>query len=79
MLWSLRPPNQELDYDIHSVAEDSFCFVPVGFHCDFLDVPMHIFAHIVTPDKDYHHKKQHLADAVQIREMCVLNVEACAF
>jgi len=41
----------------------------VGLHCDFFDVSVHILSHIVAPEKGYHHKKQHLADAVQIREM----------
>ena len=58
-------PDPKLGDDVQTVEEDAFRLAPVGLHRDFFDVSVHILAHIVAPDKSYHHEKQHLAGAVR--------------
>ena len=45
---------------------------------DFPDVTVDVLADIVAPHEGDRHQEQQLADTIQVREMRVFDVEACA-
>lgn len=69
---------KELGDDVQTVAEDALCLPAMFLDLDFPDVTVDVLADIVAPHEGDHHQEQQLADTIQVREMRVFDVEACA-
>ena len=69
---------KELGDDVQTVAEDALCLPAMFLDLDFPDVTVDVLADIVAPHESDHHQEQQLADTIQVREMRVFDVEACA-
>ena len=69
---------KELGDDVQTVAENALCLPAMFLDLDFPDVTVDVLADIVAPHEGDHHQEQQLADTIQVREMRVFDVEACA-